>query len=152
MRSSLGKFVKSAFIVVILSSCQKTPKFPTMLSSVKPRPATIETVQVEVPRAVYQEALKEQHYLRQLRIIPIVVGASEGTAIPEYRLFDVKPGGAPYLLGLRTADILVAANDFIIYEAERFKGYLYLLAGEKEANIEIRRGSNPMLFQYKFTD
>ena len=90
MRSSLGKFVKLAFIVVILSSCQKTPKFPTMLSSVKPRPATIETVQVEIPRTVYQEALKEQHYLRQLRIIPIVVGASEGTAIPvSYTHLDV---------------------------------------------------------------
>lgn len=136
----------------VVLGCQLHRHSPTVLSSVRPRVSNIETIQLEISRKEYAEILKDQTSIRRLRVIPIVVGGKNEGVIPEYRLFDVMPSGAPYKLGLRSTDILVAANDFIIYEPEKFKAYLMLLAREKEATIEIRRGANPMLFRYKFVD
>lgn len=134
----------------VFSCTTKEPELPVKLSSVRPSLPGTKVVELEIPRDVYIEALSNQKALQRLRLVPLLRSAQFASPIPEYRLFDIEEGSAPAVLGLRNSDVLISANDFILYDAQKFKAYLMLLRNENNAEIEIRRGEEHLLFKYLF--
>lgn len=125
---------------------------PIAISSVRPVPEGIKTVDMTVPRSKLLGALEGTGSTNQLRVIPVAIGSAQVAVAPEYKLFNVRPDGVGGLLGLQERDILVAANDYVIKYPGQFILYLSALRNEKTAQIEIRRGERPYLFRYTFVD
>lgn len=137
-------------LTALVIGCHRQPRLPTQLSSVRPPPPNSRTMELVVPREEYLARLRDPSMIGRMRVVPMTTRADESGGIPEYRLFGIREESPAYLLGLRNADILVSANDFIIYDPQKFKGYLVLLQNQTEAQIEIRRGGDPIIFQYTF--
>lgn len=72
-------------------------------------------------------------------------------SLPEYRMFDVKPMSAPYVIGMRDADVLVAAHGYAIFSPQQFGKYLGVLPYQDNGSIEIRRNGKPILFKLTIT-
>ena len=110
---------------------------------------------VEVSRKAFQAAIARGGDVNRLRMVPVFRGPqdSAGTSLPEYRLFDVRPHSVFALVKLEEADILVAAHNFIVYEANSFPTYVLKFLPElADASIEVRRMGAPLLLQYKFIE
>lgn len=86
--------------------------------------------------------------LDKIRIVTIFKRSSN--PYPEYHLFNIWPHSPYAALGLRDGDILVAANDWVVFNSDKFKQYISLLRNEDDATIEIRRRGRPMLYKYTF--
>jgi hypothetical protein len=140
--------------IVLLANCETSPPKPEMIwSKARPEVAGLAVTEVKIPKVVYQASLADQSLLNRMRPIPIYAGTdSSSSSIPEYRLFDIVPGSPAYTLGLRTGDVLLAANDFIIYEPAVFAQYLTLLGTVNTATINIRRNETPIMFKYQFVE
>ena len=78
-------------------------------------------------------------------------GSSMPNALPEYRLFDVSAHSAYALLGLQTADVLVAAEELAFSSPGKFAGYVSLLQTEPKGLLEVRRDGQPIVFHYTMT-
>lgn len=110
-------------------------------------------VQVVLSRDEYRRAVEDLQSLSAMRMVQILEpGQTDDLAPPQYRLFNVLPGSAFDMIGLKNTDILVAANDYILYDPQRFTTFMQLIAEEDEASIEIRRGAQPMLFSIHLVD
>ena len=142
--------------ILVIGACsgKKVDLQDRRISSIRPTPANIEVQELQVKRADLQAALRRDDLVRRIRLVEIFTTAAAGvqTALPEYRLFDIYPGSVYALLGLRSADVLVSANDRILVNASVFIDYIRLLANESEAQIEIRRVGRPVLLKYRFVD
>ena len=123
------------------------------LSTLRAVDPSRQTIEISIPRAKLRTALADRESLTRTRIVEIYFRDQEYAAAPhQYRLFDIVPGGVFDLLQLRHADVLVAANDYVIPSPQSFRSYLLLLEREREASIEIRRGGQGILLHYQFTD
>lgn len=114
-------------------------------------PPEIKVVELTIPRSQLQTALEKDLLTDKLRVIEVYTSQEKGSQ-PLYRLFDIHPASVYALLGLRNADVLVAANERYLRNATVFKSYVRMLKGEQEAQIEIMRGVDPLLYRYRFTD
>lgn len=92
----------------------------------------------------------ELNRLRVLKIVLSAGGSSGDDPMPQYRLFDVKPGGVAEVIGLQNADVLVAANGYVVYHPDQFLRYLVSIPLDEETFIEIRRDGRPIMLEYKF--
>lgn len=101
-------------------------------------------VEVQVKRSQMLEVLKNQN-LNRARLVPVF--SHDGPA--SYRLFDVQPGSVFSMLGLSNADMVLAADDFVISSWTQFFEFLSVLPQEKEANIRIRRAGEIVLLNIK---
>ena len=146
----LGKILIASVLLLFAASCTAKAPVPVRIDAVRPPVQGTDSIPTKISRAEYIEVLKNQKSLQRLRLVPILTSAKFQNTIPEYRLFDVEQGGAAHFLGLRNADILVAANGYIIYDQEKFKTYLILLQNESRAEIEIRRDGRHILYKYIF--
>lgn len=90
--------------------------------------------------------------LYSVRVVPILKGDTMSDDLPEYRLFGIEPHSAYWVLGLRNADILVGADDYVIYDSRAFPKFIELLSKQNEGTVEIRRDGKPLLFKYSITD
>lgn len=115
-------------------------------------PVNRDTVELTVARQDFQAAVERTQHDDRLRIVPVFRRERAGGGIPEYRLFDVGQGTPYGLLGLQTADILVAANDYLIYDPEGFRKYVKLLGRESVVSIEVIRGGRSMLLRSTFSE
>ena len=140
--------------VVLMAGCWgAAPPSPTKITEFRPVPETRETLERTVARGEYAAAVDRSKAADRLRIVPVFRRETAGSgALPEYRLFDVGANTPYAFLGLETADILVAANDYVIYEPEGFRRYVKLLGGEKEVSIEVVRGGKPTLLRTTFAE
>lgn len=110
----------------------------------------LKVVTRRVPRDRYLQAVENQTTLRSIRLVPLLKNAAGGASIPEYRVFDIQPDSAYTLLGLENADILVAAEGFVVLEPEIFPQYVALLREQQNARIEIRRANQPLVLDVQF--
>ena len=124
-----------------------------LIDTVRGRPADIHEIPVSVDFAVLRQAQANVDMNTPLRVVKIVMSASQagGESIPQYRLFDIKKGSVADSIGLRNADILVAANGYVVYHPDQFKRYLMSLPILDGTFIEIRREGKAMLLRYTFT-
>jgi type II secretory pathway component PulC len=141
----------------VLSSCallrsSSTPP-PRTLSEVRPTAAFTSTIERTVDFNELQRALGNKEGTEQIRLIPVQRTTSlEDPVAPEYRLFGVSPRSIYSLLGLENADILVAADDFLIHDPRTFPMYVNLLGKQSEAKIEIRRGNRALVLANKIVN
>jgi type II secretory pathway component PulC len=121
----------------------------TELRTVEPE---FKVVKREVSRRQYVQALEDQTTLKSIRLVPVLKSAAGQTSLPEYRIFDIQDDSAYTILGLENADILVAAEGYVVVEPEIFPQYAKLLKDQKKAIIELRRSNQPVLLQVSFID
>jgi len=134
------------------SSTRRTPGNAVAVASVRaPIPGT-KTVPMKLSKKQYIEALGQGGGIDTARIVEIFHREHFERNLPEYRFFEVQRGSVYTLLGLQTADVLVAANGFVVPSAGRFKQYLLLMQQLEDASIEVRRGGRHLVFQYEFID
>lgn len=115
-------------------------------------PVNRETIELTVARRDFQAAVERTQAADRLRIVPVFRRETAGGGIPEYRLFEVG-NDTPYgLLGLQTADVLVAANEYLIYDPEGFRRYVKLLGAEEVVSIEVVRAGKSMLLRTTFSE
>jgi len=112
-------------------------------------PPDIKRVEMQIPREQLLTALDQDVLTDRLRVVQ-TFSSQETGSMPLYRLFDLHPKSVYGVLGLRSADILVAANERYLRNATVFKQYVRLLRNEKVATIEVVRGVEPILFSYHF--
>lgn len=120
-------------------------------SIIRETPPEIKTIEMTIPRSQLLSALEKDLLTNKIRVIEMYA-ARDVSAQPLYRLFDIHPGSVYSLLGLRNADILVAANARYLRNPDVFRQYVRLLRAEKAAQIEVMRGDQPILFSYTFSD
>lgn len=134
---------------VALSGCSASKvREPRVIDDVRPIPPVLKVSSFAIQRRDLQEALtriKEN----PIRLVPVFQSVSPGDSY-EYKIFDIGPNGVYALLGLENGDILVAANRYLIKSPPQFPAFVQLLANEKEATIEIRRGGESRLHKYSF--
>jgi type II secretory pathway component PulC len=146
------RYFLTLIMLGIFCGCNRTPKLPTDINAVRKAPSNLKKVNVFVSRETYKNALEQQENVSSVRLVPILLANGAQTAAPEYRMFGIVTDSPAAMLGLQNTDVLIAANDYIIYEPEKFKAYLNLLAAEKEAALEIRRAGIPMKLQVQFVN
>lgn len=147
-------------ILCFFSACSMNSRFLSgkggdgvKLSEYRIADPKLQTKKLAISRARFRQSLAKPNALGRLRMVKVFKRASEQSLpYPIYRLFGISKGDPYFLLGLRSGDILVAANDWVIFDPARFTQYVYLLQGEKTAQIEIERMGQSMLFEYHFVD
>ena len=104
-------------------------------------------VEVLVDRGRLIEVTDRDPELNRIRLIKTFTRASEqgGDNYPKYRMFDIQPNGVYSLLGLRSADTLLAAHDYVVQSPNTFVEYVRLLRNEKESRIQILRHNEPIV-------
>lgn len=148
---------KAALVLVVLFfmvGCAGTesPK-PVLLSQVRPVADNLERVTLSIRKADLKAAIERGEAVNTIRMIRLFRRGGPGPyQFPEYRLFDIQAGSVFTLLGLQNADVLVALNDYVLYDPTKFPVYVRLLQNETDAQIEIRRGEQPVLLQYQFLE
>ena len=115
-----------------------------LISSVRPTPEGITILEKTVSRGEVMRALEASRGSTNVRIVPLVTSAAQAPATPEYRIFNVRPGSIAELLGLRNADVIVAAHDYVIQAPNQFYNYLQLLSSQKATAVEVRREGKPI--------
>jgi type II secretory pathway component PulC len=85
----------------------------------------------------------------RLRMVPVFQSTAPGRAV-EHRLFDLNSKSVYALLGLQSADIIVAADGFLVKRPDQFMIFTQLLQGQDQAPIEIRRNGEARLLKYAF--
>jgi type II secretory pathway component PulC len=137
------------FASVALSGCGASKvRQPKFIDDVRPIPPVLKVISYAIQRRDLQEALtriKEN----PIRLVPVFQSVSPAESY-EYKIFDIGQSGVYSLLGLENGDILVAANRYLIKSPPQFPAFVQLLANEKEATIEIRRGGESRLHKYSF--
>lgn len=116
------------------------------------RPFDRRTIQVEVDREQYREALAQEGSMNDARLVQVFHRGEADTELKEYRLLDIRPGSVYDLLKLKQADILIATDGYVVPVASVFWNYLQLISRFEKASIEIRRGGTPILYEYIFID
>jgi hypothetical protein len=112
-------------------------------------PPDIKRVELSITRDQLLTALEQDVLTDRLRVVQTFSSQESGN-VPLYRLFDVHPKSIYGILGLKNADILVAANERYLRNSLVFKQFVRMLRGESTAMIEVVRGVEPILFSYKF--
>lgn len=152
------------FICCLLVSCSWTVKKDPSegaikIDSVRGHQRTgVVTVKMAIDRMKYRQSLINTE-LNSVRVIEIFQRKAklESRNYPMYRLFDVKPGAAYELLGLKDGDVIVSAAGYVIQDSTQFKHYINVLEEihdnnkEEKPNIEIIRGGIAYNFIYYFS-
>jgi len=146
-----------AFLVALsvgLGGCSGANRpSPVKIDELRQAPVSRETVELAVPRREFAAAVDRTKANDRLRLVPVFRRESGGRGmLPEYRLFDVGRDTPYALIGLATADILVAADEYLVYEPEGFRRYVKLLGNEKSVSIEVVRDGRPLLLKTTFID
>jgi len=146
--------ILKVFCIVILGICfgcgPRNDVNPVLLTSLRPTPSDIETVEIKVSRREYQAALVNEGANRTFRLVKLFKTGPNAEALPEYRVFGSTQGGAYYLLGIRNADVLIGAHAYVIRSIIGFINYVGLLANETETTIEVRRGDKDLILKISF--
>lgn len=126
---------------------------PAKLSELRATPSSRETIERSVPRAAFVAAVDRVKGSDRLRLVPVFRREGAGRATtPEYRLFDVGRDSPYALLGLATADVLLAVDDYVVYQPEGFRSYVSLLGGSASVSLEVVRDGRPLLIRTVFVD
>lgn len=127
------------------SPVAKSPKF---IDDIRPIAPALRVISYTIQRRDLQDALTRISE-NPIRLVPVFQTVSSVESF-EYRVFDISRDSVYGLLGLENSDIVVAANRYLVKNPAQFPAFVQLLAGENEANIEIRRGGEARLHKYTF--
>lgn len=126
---------------------------PVAIDVVRPPPIERQALKQRVSRKALLVALQKGELVNSPRIVEIFFRSGEtDLAIPMYRLFEVHPESVYSLLGLQAADVILAANNFVIFNQQQFRNYVRALPQQEQASIEIKRAGQPLLLTYEIVD
>ena len=149
------KCLKLILLLIVLLQCScaasKRTDLPLKIDNVRKGQQNIESVSYTVSRSELARVLQDRTGKNSIRLIE-VFRTTESLPFPVYRVFGVQEGSAYDLIGIKQADIIVAANDYIIRNPELFVKYVQLLPVEPSAHIELERGGYPLIIDYRFTE
>jgi type II secretory pathway component PulC len=146
--TSVGYLYLCVALVLTAGCSAGKVREPKFIDDVRPIPPVLKVISYTIQRRDLQESLtriKEN----PIRLVPVFQSVSPAESY-EYRIFDIGHDGVYSLLGLENSDILVAANRYLIKSPVQFPAFVQLLANEKDATIEIRRGGESRLHKYTF--
>ena len=144
--------ITTILIALTLCSCgpRKTGQ-PEKFSDAMPGNAAAKTIDLTIPKKKLESAALLGDTINTLRIVAVFRrGDQTSIGLPEYRLFDIRKGSAFDIIGLENADILQAANDYVIYQPEGLKTFvLQMLPTMETSSIRVVRGGVPLILNYK---
>lgn len=140
-----------------LSACVSSWQRGVPIDSLRSSDAAQQAKVIELPvsRKALRVAVDRGARANRIRFVEIFKGARDGggNGIPEYRMFDIAPGSIYDLVGLKTADSLVAAHGMVVYDTSRFAEYVVkFLPQLPDASIEITRADERILLKYRLID
>jgi type II secretory pathway component PulC len=142
-------YVVSLVVVLGFQGCfSPAVKSPKFIDEVRPIPPALRVITYTIQRRDLQGALTKISE-NPIRLVPVFQTVSSVESY-EYRIFDITRDSVYGLLGLENADIIVAANRYLVKNPAQFPAFVQLLARENEATIEIRRGGEARLHKYTF--
>lgn len=154
-REAVNRFVTllSAFLLLgallLLSGCalfqpsvDKDSKGVRYSESISIDPSLVEEKTLD--REEYNEAFASPNAINKARLIQVF---SRRPGAPEYRVFDVRQGDPFYQLGLREGDVLLAANDFLIFDIDRFRAFVNLARAANATELLVRRKGKVVLLK-----
>jgi hypothetical protein len=149
----MPKIFFSLISVLVAVSCAtgcgpRGPRSPKFIEDIRPIPPVQKVISYNIQRRDLKDALTKIKE-NPIRLVPVFQSVST-TESYEYRIFDINEFGVYSLLGLENADIIVAANRYLIKDPAQFPAFVQLLANENNATIEIRRGGEARLLKYTF--
>lgn len=97
-----------------------------------------EEVNITIARTLLQERFQEKELREALRVVK-VFRRGKTRPFPEYRLFDVRKGSPYDLLGLKSGDIVLAADGWIVFGPEKVAKYAELLQFANTGSFVIDR-------------
>lgn len=123
------------------------------LSQIRGEDTAAKSYRVKMSRKVIERAL-EHGSVEDIRIVRIQRSMQSLAQIdvPEYRIFSLRERGPYRTLGLKNGDVLVAVEDYIVFDPWRFKRYVQMLPSQESAQIQIRRYGRPVILNYTFVD
>lgn len=149
---TIARLILLALLASLIGGCAprvKPEQKAVQISTIRPTPPERKEVVLEVSRERLLEALNGKPGLNTMRLVRVFNGQpSISSLLPEYRLFDIKSHSAYELLGLRNGDVLVSANDYVLFEPGIFFQYVSLFREASDPFIEIRRSGKPVLIRY----
>lgn len=134
-------------VCVALGCSMSAPRGGSVrLSDYRPVPEERRSIPVTVSREELKMALAKGEIVNSIRIVEVF--RRGGTNFPQYRLFDIRPGSVYELLKIENADILVAANDYVVFTPEQFRAFVKLMAKQNTPTIEVARHGKSILYEY----
>ena len=146
-------FTRSLLIAatVILPGCIRPQAPEPVVYSQTPGGKVQSTVELSIPRKKLQKALTRGSEANEIRLVQVF--RREDQPLPQYRLFSVQHGSIYDLLGLQETDILLAADDHVVFEPAAFRTFVVqYLPTQNDASITLMRDGVAMLYRYHITD
>lgn len=103
-----------------------------------------------VSRDEFKEAVQNDHLLTRIRMIELLRPADSRVPWPEYRILDILKGSPYHILGIRHNDVLVAVDDYIVWDKSKFIQYMVLVQDQPGGQITIRRQGKIYTFRFNF--
>lgn len=108
------------------------------------------TMKLRLSRSELLARAQQSGGLNTIRLIEIYERERSSSAPPRYRVFGVQPGSIYELLGLNTADVLLAAEGRVVYTPTGFPTYILVyLPKQSKATIDISREGQPIHYEYE---
>jgi membrane-associated protease RseP (regulator of RpoE activity) len=129
---------------------QKTPSSSPNLVEVASYNQEVESAQVlsrTISRADLRKAISHG---KTARVVELLYGRDSSPGYKQYRLFGVDKESPYALLGLENADIIVAANGYVLNSPDKLPKFIGLLPGEQTATLDVRRSGRAIRFSYTF--
>ena len=114
--------ILSVLVCCLLAGCSMGKNLSAVRFSEQGGVGTQRVEDVQVSRKKFQSALTQGAGVNDVRLVEIF--RREGQPFPQYHLFDIRKGGPYELLKLEDGDILLAANDYVVYEPTGFRTYV----------------------------
>jgi general secretion pathway protein C len=73
----------------------------------------------------------------------------EGGVVKGYLISQVRPSGVFYGMGMRSGDIILSVNDYVIDAPEKAMSLMKGLKGETNVKLDILRRGRAQTFKYE---
>ena len=104
----------------------------------------------QIDRGEFKALLSHAAPQQTVRIVELLYGRDTSPGHKEYRVFGIEKGSAFHLLGLENADVVVAANGYVLHSVDKLPRFVELLADEESGSIDLRREGKAIRYQYTF--
>jgi len=144
-----------ALLLLCVSACSRYPSGSGIKYVEQHGPFAGRAVKMEISRKVLDQAVSRGGSFNSVRMVEVFRSADEAgpNMTPQYRLFDIQIGSVYDLVGLKTNDVLMAADGLVIFDPQGFKAYvttvLRAVPDGRVSEIYISRAGVPMALQIK---
>lgn len=137
-------------VAALISGCSGTAS-PPLLFSQQPGGGHQKVEEISISKKKFISSLTQGDGVNDVRLVEVY--RRERKQFPQYRIFDIRKGSPYQLLGLEDGDIILAADDHIIYEPAGFRTFVVqYLRSRPTASLTVSRGGVTALRRYTFVE